>query len=115
MRDPEELREIDSLGLEDSPEDEWQEEREKEEQQAGWGGVPLLQAVLCALALIVLMFFKFTDPERYQEAAGWYREEMSQEIELPRLGLGTPAPSPTPEPSASPAPPAVESSPPEML
>lgn len=115
MRDPDELREIDSLGLEDSPEDEWREEPEENEEASGWGGIPLLQALLCAAALIVLMFFKFTDPERYQEAASWYQKEMAQEIELPQLGTGTPSPEPSPEPSATATPPALASSPPEIL
>lgn len=113
MRDPEKLREIDSLGL--SPEDEWREEPEEEEASSGWGGVPLLQALLCAAALIALLFLKFTDPERYQEAAGWYQKEMAQEIELPQLRAGTPSPEPSPEPSADSTPPAQASSPPEIL
>lgn len=113
MRDPEELREIDALGQEEAWEDEWQEEPEREEPR--WGGAPLFQGVLCGLALLLLLYMKYASPDRYQEAASWYQREMSQEIELPRIGLGTPAPSPSPEPAASPAPSGPLSPPPEAL
>ncbi len=115
MRDPEELREIDALGQDgDQEEEPWEEEQER---GGGWSGALLFQAALCGLALLLLVYWKFANPEQYQEAAGWYQREMAQEIELPQIVLGTPAPSPSPEASASPAPsgPPPESTPPEPL
>lgn len=79
-----ELREIDSLGAE-TPEEIYPEPWEKQPEKAGWGGVPLLQAVLCALVIGALVFFQFCDTKKYQEFSQWYRKEMSQEIELPQL------------------------------
>ncbi len=115
MQDPEKLREIDSLGEESSEaqEDFWEEAPEK----SGWGGAPLLQAVLCAAAILALVFFKLTDESKYQEIAQWYHTEMSQEIELPQLYRATPEPmpSPTPEPSPSVPPVQTDAGPLQML
>ena len=113
MRDPDELRELESLGLDDGE----QEEEWKEDTCESGGGAPLLQAVLCALALIALVFFKLTDEGRYEEITGWYQSEMAQEIELPQLGPPPAETTPSPQPSQSPAPtpPALESVPPERL
>lgn len=101
MLDRDELREIDGLGEEDS-EEELPELWTAPPEKPAWGGVPLLQAVLCALLIGALVFFKFYHPEKYQEISQWYRQEMAQEIELPRLErreASSAVPEPTPEPS----------------
>lgn len=115
MQDPEKLREIENLGeeVELPQEDEtWEEDRVE---GGGWGGVPLLQAVICALAVLALVFFRLTDDKKYQEIAGWYQSEMAKELELPSLDRAAPEPSGTPEPTASPAPPVQASAPLQML
>lgn len=99
MQDQEKLREIESLGGEEEDqalEAGWEEDVGE---GSGWGGALLLQAVICALAVLALVFFKMTDEGKYQEIAGWYSQEMSQEIELPRLPAAA-----TPEPPAVPSP-----------
>ena len=91
MQDPEKLREIDSLGEEFD--DSFQEEDwEGPEEKSHWGGALLLQSVICALAMLALVFFRITDDERYQE------------IELPQLQRTVSEPDPTPEPSPSASP-----------
>ena len=114
MQDPEKLREIEDLGEDSELSDEtWEEDRGE---GGGWGGVPLLQAVICALAVLALVFFRLTDDKKYQEIAGWYQSEMAKELELPSLDRATPAPpSGAPEPTASPAPPVQASAPLQML
>lgn len=114
MRDPDEMRELEAVGEDEDLEEDWQEPPQGE---SGGGGASLLQAVLCALALIALVFFKVTDPARYQEIAEWYRGEMAQEIELPKImpAAPTPSPSPSPEPTPTPSPDYPESPPPENL
>lgn len=120
MQDPEKIREIESLGQEDddqeSQEELWVTDEAK---QSGWGGVPFLQAVLCALALLVLVYFWVADREKYQEIAQWYGQEMAQEIQLPQLERVMPGLTPTPEPTASPtqAPPTLppDSAPPQLV
>ena len=114
MQDPEKLREIEALGQEegeDQDDDFWEEP----EREPGWNGVPLLQAVICALALAALLVIKFTDAGRYEAIAGWYKEEMAQEIELPYLERPTPLPEPTPQPSPTPLPVGLDSAPLEMV
>lgn len=106
MLDRDELREIDSLGEEELPEEESEELWTEPPGKPGWGGAPLLQAVLCALLIGALVFFKFFDGEKYREIARWYGEEMAQEIELPRLEKSK-SPSPTPDPTPEPSPPAA--------
>lgn len=78
MRDPLPFQEIENLG-----EDEEINETEKEREQGG-SAVPLLQAALCALALLALVFLKFTNPETYGKVTNWYQSEAVREIELPR-------------------------------
>ena len=104
MQDQEKLREIDSLGEEDSMAQEEFWETPEVEVRRGWGGAPLLQAVICALALLALVFFKFTDEEKYREISQWYGKEMAQEIELPQWQGTAPAPSPSPTPAPTPSP-----------
>lgn len=113
MRDPEKLREIEALGQEEGeePEDFWEEP----ERQPGGSGAPLLQAVICALALAALLVIKFTDEGRYQSIAAWYKAEMAQEIELPYFERPSPLPEPTPQPSPTPLPTHLENTPLEMV
>lgn len=115
MQDQEKLREIESMGEDcgDFPEDEEYEESLKE--SGGWGGIPLLQAVVCALIILALIFFRVSDGTKYQEIAAWYQQEMAKEIELPTFSRATPEPSESPEPTATPAPPVSAGAPPQML
>lgn len=119
MQDPEKLREIESLGQEDEEQEEQEAYWDEAEEGQGGGGVPILQAVICAIALIVLLFFKFTDREKYQEIAEWYGQEMAQEIELPHLEKAVPEPSESPAPESAPvetpSPIQIDSAPPQML
>lgn len=113
MQDPEKLREIEELGQEEGEdqEDFW----EDPEGHPNWSGAPLLQAVICVLALAALLIIKFTDTEKYQKITGWYEEEMSQEIELPYFERPTPSPAPTPQPTPTPLPMQMDSTPLEMV
>lgn len=117
MQDLEKLHEIESLGQEVQDPEELDELWEEPEEIQSGGGVPLLQAVICALVLAALLFFKFADQEKYQEFAGWYAQEMVQEIELPQLKAPEPepTPAPTPEPTPTPAPVQTDGMPPQML
>lgn len=116
MQDPEKLREIEDLGEDDGfQEDEALEEEEEQEAGGGWGSVPLLQAVICALAVLALVFLSVSNEEKYHEIADWYRSEMSQELKLPAFSRPEPEPSQTPEPTATPAPPVSASAPLQML
>lgn len=104
MQNREEFREIDSLGEEE--EEEYQEIwEEKPPDKPGWDGVPLLQAVICALLIAGFLYCKLTGSEWYDRLAGWYRQEMSQEIQLPRRMEPTPGATATPEPDPTPTPP----------
>ena len=116
MQDPEKLREIESIGdpEEDSPDEELWEEEERET-GGSWSGVPLLQAVICALAVLALVFFQITDDAKYQEIGAWYKNEMAQELELPVFERAPPKPSYTPEPTATPVPAISASAPLQML
>lgn len=121
MQDQEKLREIESLGQDQEALEEQEEYWEEPEEKQGGGGVPILQAVICALVLVALLFFKFTDTEKYQGFADWYAREMAQEIELPQFKnpvpepVESPGPSPTPAPTATPSPVPVDGTPPQML
>lgn len=90
MRDPLQIQEIENLG----EDEEISETQEKRGQSTG-SFVPLLQAALCALALLALVLLKFTDPETYGKVTDWYQSEASQEIELPQWnGKGKEASAP---------------------
>ena len=123
MQDPKKLQEIENLGHTSESEDEnidafWDEEENKAERTEGaWGGAPLLQAVLCAIAVVMLVFFKLNDQERYNDISKWYKQEMSQEIELPKISmpLEKSDSSPQPAPTESPKPLQSDSIPPQML
>jgi len=78
MRDPLQFQEIENLG-----EDEEINEMEERGESTGTA-VPILQAALCALALLALVFLKFTNPETYGKVTDWYQSESVREIELPR-------------------------------
>ncbi len=116
MQDPEKLREIESIGEpeEGSPDEELWEEEEREA-GGSWSGVPLLQAVICALAVLALVFFRVSDDAKYQEIGAWYKNEMAQELELPIFEHATPKPSYTSEPTATPTPAISASAPQQML
>lgn len=93
MQDRDQLQEIEKIGEEDGLDEEMEER--------GGGGVsavPVLQAVLCALALLALVFLKFTDQKTYSTVTEWYQSEAAQEIELPRWGADQPEASPSPTP-----------------
>lgn len=118
MQDQEKLREIESMGEDggDFPEDEEYEKYEESlKESGGWGGIPLFQAVICALIILALIFFRVSDGTKYQEIAAWYQQEMAKEIELPAFSRAAPEPSASPEPTATPAPPVSGGAPPQML
>lgn len=79
MRDPLQFQEIENLG-----ENEEIGETQDERGQSTGSAVPLLQAALCVLALLALVFLKFTNPETYGRVTDWYRSEAAREIELPQ-------------------------------
>lgn len=79
MRDPLQFQEIENLG-----EDEEIDETQEEQRQSTGSAVPLLQAALCVLALLALVFLKFTNPETYGKVTDWYQSEAAREIELPQ-------------------------------
>lgn len=114
MQDQEKLRDIESLGEEDESLEEddelWEADRSE---RGGWGNILLVQAVICAVMMLALVFFRVSDDAKYQEIAAWYRQETEREIELPTFGRATPEPIPSPEPTAAPSPPA--SAPMQML
>lgn len=74
------MQEIEELG----EQEEWEEERAEKKESGSF--VPLLQTAVCVLILLVLLFLKFTDEERYGEAVQWYKKEAAQEIQLPEFG-----------------------------
>ncbi len=116
MQDPEKLREIESLGeQEDSPQEDGELWEEAGVNDSSWGTVPLLQAVICALAVLALVFFRISDEEKYNEISAWYQNEMAQELELPSLNRSSPEPANTPEPASTPAPAVSASAPLQML
>lgn len=115
MQYQEKLREIENLGEDDDLFQEDETLEENREERNSWGGIPLLQAVVCALAVLALIFFRVSDDAKYQEIAAWYQREMSQELELPSFSRATPEPTDTPEPTATPAPPVSASAPLQML
>lgn len=110
MQDRDELREIDNLGEEEDFQGQWEEDLPE---KPAWGGVPLLQAALCALLIVGMVYLKVAGKEQYEQIAQWYRQEMAQEIELPQIkGSGpaaTPFPSPEPAPAETPPPSGLES------
>ena len=111
MQDQEKLREIENLGEEDDDirEDEIWGEDQKE--RGCWGGILLVQAVICALIVLALVFFRISDNAKFQEIAAWY----GQEIELPTFSRTTPEPTQPPESTPTPAPPVSASAPLQML
>lgn len=115
MQDLEKLREIENLGEDDAlfqEDDAWDGDRKE---GGSLSGIPLLQAVICALAVLALIFFRISDDVKYQEITSWYQHEMSQELELPAFSRATPKPSQAPEPTATPVPSITASAPLQML
>ncbi len=79
MRDPSEFQEIENLG-----EEEELPEPSGEQRAGGSSALPLLQTALCVLALLALLFLKYTDAETYGKVTDWYQCEAAREIELPQ-------------------------------
>ncbi len=90
MRDPKEFQEIEDWGEDEKAEPPVREETRRE---GGGSFFPLLQAALCALALLALVILRFADPEAYGKAADWYKGEAAKEIELPRFSASSSAPA----------------------
>lgn len=102
MQQWDDLEEIDLLGEEEAGEG---EEEPYQAPQAGGSlsTVPLLQALVCVLAFIGLLYLRHTGHPAYGEIREQYRREAAQEMELPRWEGGTPIRSATPAPTESPA------------
>lgn len=98
------LTEIEALG--EGEEEPWEEE--KEEGGGGLGAIPLLQALVCVLALAGILYLRHTGHPAYGQLVERYRQEAAQEWRLPgREEAATPTPAPTPGPSPSEAPAAL--------
>lgn len=115
MQDQEKLREIENLGEEDDDIREGEIWGEDQKERGCWGGVLLVQAVICALIVLALVFFRISDNAKFQEIAAWYEQEMAKEIELPTFSRTTPEPTQPPESTPTPAPPVSASAPLQML
>lgn len=65
--------------------DDFEDEAESNEEsiEHKYSSVPILQMAVCAIILVALIYFKFADTPKYDEAVKWYKNEISQEIELP--------------------------------
>ena len=105
MQDQEKLREIENLGEEDDDIREGEIWGEDQKERGCWGGVLLVQAVISALIVLALVFFRISDNE----------QEMAKEIELPTFSRTTPEPTQPPESTPTPAPPVSASAPLQML
>ncbi|NBK78017.1 hypothetical protein D5272_05315 [bacterium D16-76] len=113
MQNWEDLNEIEALGEEED--ESWEEGPPSPAPAAseGLGAVPLLQALVCALAIIGLLYLRYTGHPAYGALAERYRAEAAQEWEVPDLpilsqqeagGQATPSPSPAPTPAPHDAP-----------
>ncbi len=99
MRDPNEFQEIEEYGEQAEPE----AEEGQRVKKSGGSLVPLLQALLCALALLALVILKITDFQKYEQVADWYQSEASRGIELPSwVNREEKAPASLPESSRQP-------------
>lgn len=79
MVDPREFQEIESMG-----EEPFQEIPPQEVKSESGAGFLIFQAAVCVLLLFALVFLKVSDQERFHKVSGWYQQELSREIELPR-------------------------------
>ena len=79
MVDQREFQEIESMG-----EETFQDIPPQEVKSESGAGFLIFQAAVCLLLLFALVFLKVTDRERFQKVSGWYQQELSREIELPR-------------------------------
>lgn len=94
MQIMEDLAEINRLGEEEHreeylfgegpPDDETVFDDGPEPEQKTYSIVPLLQTALCVIILVLLVFFKFTDKEKYDQAVSWYQQAAEEEIQLPK-------------------------------
>lgn len=108
MQNWEDLNEIEALGEEED--ESWEEAPPSPAPTPeGLGTVPLLQALVCALALIGLLYLRYTGHPAYGAFVERYRTEAAQEWEMPGLPIlsqqeagGQAAPSPSPGPTPAP-------------
>lgn len=105
MQKWDDLEELEALG--DTPEEGMEEEPQDSYRGGGLGTVPLLQALVCALALAGLLYLKQTGHPAYGAIAERYRAEAAQELHLPDWQApspqkGTPTPAPSPAPTEAP-------------
>lgn len=68
-------------------------EENEDETSRKYSFVPILQMAVCAVVLLTLIYFKFADTAKYDEAVNWYKTEISQEIELPAFEKKEKAPA----------------------
>lgn len=96
MMNTDDLSEIESLGEEYE-----EEEQEQDYRDGGPGGqqkqyslIPVLQMAACALLLLTLLYFRFADEPKYEQAVQWYQSEAAKAVELPQLEKKTEAANP---------------------
>lgn len=89
--------------LEDEEEDYgFEDDPQKDDKDRNY--IPILQLVVCAVALIGMLVLKYTDSGHYQEIVNWYQKEISAEIELPEFagqGEETSSSAPSEQPAES--------------
>lgn len=101
MQDYEKLNELEKIGEEEDETDFAEDGYER--RGGGHSVIPLLQTAICVLALLALLFLKFTDEKNYGMVTNWYQKAASEEIELPKFeSKATPAPTNSPAPTATP-------------
>lgn len=89
--------------LEDEEEDYgYENDPQKDDKDRNY--IPIIQLIVCAVALIGMLVLKYTDNGHYQEIVNWYQKEISAEIELPEFagqGEETSSSAPSEEPAES--------------
>ena len=80
MQEQEKLREILNLG------EGGEELPPPSEKKSGLGTAALFQGLVCALVLLGLLLARTAGSGWYQAAVQWYRQELSQELQLPSWG-----------------------------
>lgn len=85
MQKVDDVNEIDTIGLKSDEENDTEDfDFEPYEHKKTHSIVPILQMSLCAIILVALVIIKFTDNEKFNTIADWYKESASQEVELPK-------------------------------
>lgn len=106
MQNRDDLEEIEALGEEE--EEPWEPEGGGEAGSGGLSTVPLLQALLCVLILAGLLYLRHSGSPAYGQIQERYRQEASQQWQMPDLShlapFRSPSPSPRPSPGPSPTP-----------